>query len=122
LSREGTGRALNSILRSIIDGPIDADKLDYLRRDSLHSGVFFANSIDLERFFESLRCCVLTADIDASLQPGVGVSEKGVAPGATGSKARRFSCGRARTRAGKNTARTYGRFAGKPEGLFSNGL
>ena len=30
---------LHSILRSILSGPIDIDKLDYLERDSVHAGV-----------------------------------------------------------------------------------
>lgn len=80
LSRNGTRRALDCILRSIVDGPIDADKLDYLRRDSFHSGVFFADGIDLERFFESLRVCVGTTEREVSSSPAVGVSEKGIAP------------------------------------------
>jgi HD superfamily phosphohydrolase len=62
---------------------MDADKLDYLRRDSFHAGVFFSNGIDLERFFESLRACVNT-DVDSSdVMPAIGVSEKGVAPAET---------------------------------------
>jgi HD superfamily phosphohydrolase len=80
LSRKGTSEALNNVLKSIIDGPIDADKLDYLRRDSLHCGVFFSNGIDLERFFESIRVCVSTTGDDKGGSAAIGVSEKGVAP------------------------------------------
>lgn len=92
LCAKGTRAALDSILRSIIDGPLDADKLDYLRRDALHAGVFFSNGIDLERFLESLRVCI-DVDVDHSLEqsqkaevghsnpvlPSIGVSEKGIA-------------------------------------------
>ncbi|HEV2150334.1 MAG TPA: HD domain-containing protein [Longimicrobiaceae bacterium] len=42
------------LLHSIIDGPIDADKLDYLQRDSHHAGVVFGRSIDEDRLFQSL--------------------------------------------------------------------
>jgi HD superfamily phosphohydrolase/serine/threonine protein kinase len=80
LFRTGTQVAMEYILRSIIDGPIDADKLDYLRRDSFHSGVFFSGGIDLERFFESLRVCINTGRNAHALVPSIGVSEKGIAP------------------------------------------
>jgi HD superfamily phosphohydrolase len=80
LSREGTRTSVNAIMRSIIDGPLDADKLDYLRRDALHTGVLFASGIDLERFFESLRVCIHTDEKDAAVKPAIGVSEKGIAP------------------------------------------
>jgi HD superfamily phosphohydrolase len=81
LDRPGTKYTLNALMKSIVNGPLDADKLDYLRRDSLHAGVMFANGIDLERFFESLRVCVdLTPGGGADpVFPSIGVSEKGVA-------------------------------------------
>lgn len=43
-----------SVLHSIIDGPLDADKLDYLQRDSHHSGVNFGRNIDVHRLYEAL--------------------------------------------------------------------
>lgn len=42
------------VLRSVLDGPIDADKLDYLYRDSIHCGVPYGRFIDRDRFFQSL--------------------------------------------------------------------
>lgn len=42
------------ILHSIIDGPIDCDKLDYLQRDSIHLGVNFGLGIDHERLVRNL--------------------------------------------------------------------
>jgi HD superfamily phosphohydrolase len=42
------------ILHSIIDGPIDCDKLDYLKRDSVHLGVNFGLGIDDERLVRYL--------------------------------------------------------------------
>lgn len=42
------------ILHSIIDGPIDCDKLDYLMRDSIHLGVKFGLGIDWERLLRYL--------------------------------------------------------------------
>ena len=44
----------NGILHQIISGNIDADKLDYLRRDSYHTGVAYGN-FDLERVRHTLR-------------------------------------------------------------------
>lgn len=72
--------AMDGVLHSIIDGPMDADKLDYLRRDSLHAGVFCSSGIDIERFFESLRVCVDTNGATEDPVAAVGVSEKGIAP------------------------------------------
>jgi HD superfamily phosphohydrolase len=42
------------VLRSILDGPVDADKMDYLYRDSIHCGVPYGRFIDRDRFFQSL--------------------------------------------------------------------
>ncbi len=44
----------NDLLHQIISGNIDADKMDYLRRDSYHSGVTYGN-FDLERILFTLR-------------------------------------------------------------------
>jgi HD superfamily phosphohydrolase len=44
----------NRILKSIINGPLDCDKLDYLKRDSTHLGVNFGLSIDHERLLRNL--------------------------------------------------------------------
>ena len=44
----------NGILHQVISGNIDADKLDYLRRDSYHTGVAYGN-FDLERVLYTLR-------------------------------------------------------------------
>ncbi len=44
----------NGVLHQIISGNIDADKMDYLRRDSYHAGVTYGN-FDLERVLYTLR-------------------------------------------------------------------
>ncbi|MDD4255873.1 MAG: hypothetical protein PHP59_10930, partial [Methanofollis sp.] len=44
----------NGILHQIISGNIDANKMDYLRRDSYHAGVTYGN-FDLERVLYTLR-------------------------------------------------------------------
>lgn len=43
-----------TILHSLLSGPIDVDKMDYLARDSLHAGVPYGNHFDQERLVSSL--------------------------------------------------------------------
>ena len=42
------------ILKSMLSGPIDIDKLDYLERDSLHAGVPYGRNFDRNRLVRSL--------------------------------------------------------------------
>jgi HD superfamily phosphohydrolase len=42
------------ILQSLLSGPIDVDKMDYLARDSLHAGVPYGRHFDQERLLGSL--------------------------------------------------------------------
>ena len=42
------------ILHSILSGPIDIDKMDYLMRDSLHAGVPYGRHFDQQRLIGSL--------------------------------------------------------------------
>src|SRR5690606_37908766 len=42
------------LLRSILSGPIDIDKMDYLDRDSLHCGVPYGRNFDRQRLIQSL--------------------------------------------------------------------
>jgi len=42
------------LLRSILSGPIDIDKMDYLDRDSLHAGVPYGRNFDRNRLMQSL--------------------------------------------------------------------
>jgi HD superfamily phosphohydrolase len=42
------------ILTSMLSGPIDIDKLDYLQRDSLHAGVPYGRHFDQQRLIASL--------------------------------------------------------------------
>ncbi|WP_417847470.1 HD domain-containing protein [Thalassoglobus sp.] len=42
------------LLRSILSGPIDVDKMDYLDRDSLHCGVPYGRNFDRQRLIQSL--------------------------------------------------------------------
>lgn len=42
------------LLRSILSGPIDIDKMDYLDRDSQHCGVPYGRNFDKQRLIQSL--------------------------------------------------------------------
>jgi HD superfamily phosphohydrolase len=44
----------SSILHSMLSGPIDVDKMDYLFRDSFHAGVPYGQNFDQERLIGSL--------------------------------------------------------------------
>ena len=57
------------ILQSILSGPIDIDKLDYLERDSLHAGVPYGRNFDRNRLIQSL--CIDTP------RNRLAISEKG---------------------------------------------
>jgi HD superfamily phosphohydrolase len=49
------------LLHSMISGPLDCDKLDYLRRDSTHIGVTFGHAIDQGRLLRNLTIVYGTA-------------------------------------------------------------
>jgi uncharacterized protein len=57
------------ILHSILSGPIDVDKMDYLVRDSLHAGVPYGRNFDQQRLIGSL-CLNEAGD-------GLAISDKG---------------------------------------------
>lgn len=42
------------LVRSMLSGPIDVDKMDYLDRDSLHAGVPYGRNFDRHRLIQSL--------------------------------------------------------------------
>ena len=44
----------HKVLASILSGPIDVDKMDYLVRDSLHAGVPYGRNFDAQRLISSL--------------------------------------------------------------------
>jgi len=57
------------LLQSILSGPIDIDKIDYLYRDSLHAGVPYGSNFDKKRLISNL-CINESGD-------GLAVNEKG---------------------------------------------
>ena len=42
------------LLKSLISGPLDCDKIDYIRRDSTHLGVTFGLALDHERLLRNI--------------------------------------------------------------------
>jgi uncharacterized protein len=48
------GDRTRRVLRSLLSGPIDVDKIDYLMRDSLHAGVPYGRNFDRRRLIGSL--------------------------------------------------------------------
>ncbi len=57
------------IVKSVLSGPIDIDKMDYLVRDSLHAGVPYGRNFDQQRLIGSL-CLNQAGD-------GLAISDKG---------------------------------------------
>lgn len=68
LRRKATDRPIDGIAQDIVDGPIDADKLDYLRRDSAGCGVAYGNGIDALRFLQALSVNARTENRSCRLQ------------------------------------------------------
>lgn len=62
-------------IKEILNGAIDCDKVDYLRRDGLASGVPYAASVDLPRFLSSLTC-----EPHENGEMTLEITPKGVAP------------------------------------------
>jgi len=60
---------VDRLLASILSGPIDIDKMDYLFRDSLHAGVPYGRQLDQDRLIGSL-CLNASGD-------GLAITEKG---------------------------------------------
>lgn len=57
------------VLKSLLSGPIDIDKMDYLVRDSLHAGVPYGRNFDQQRLIGSL-CLNEAGD-------GLAITDKG---------------------------------------------
>lgn len=66
---------LHRLLHTIIDGPIDADKADYLIRDSRKLGLPYGDGIDMERL---VNCLTITFNKrNSGVYISVGVHENG---------------------------------------------
>jgi HD superfamily phosphohydrolase len=68
----------DKLLRSIISGPIDADKLDYLFRDARYTDVPYPNGIDVDRLFRCLTTVVMPIIPGGTTNvPMIGIHAKG---------------------------------------------
>ena len=66
--------AVSRILASLLSGPIDIDKMDYLARDSLHAGVPYGRNFDQGRLVGSL-CLNEAGDALAITEKGKTAAE-----------------------------------------------
>ena len=70
---------VDGLAKDMINGPIDADKLDYLVRDSLACGVHYGLGIDRARFLRSLTVHVKPASAGQSSRLALAYRAKGAA-------------------------------------------
>src|SRR5690606_37838751 len=62
------------IVASMLSGPVDVDKIDYLARDSLHAGVPYGRNFDQSRLMASL-CVGASGDSIAITDKGKTAAE-----------------------------------------------
>lgn len=77
---------LDQILHTIVSGPIDADKLDYLRRDSARTGTNYGDGIDLARLSTTATVILRARSSDDGNNRtvgAIGTMEKGVSAAET---------------------------------------
>ncbi|MFC1763627.1 protein kinase [Planctomycetota bacterium] len=59
------------ILRSIVNGPVDVDKICYLRTDSRYTGASYGGAVDVDSILASLTCTI-------DPKPSIAIIEKGI--------------------------------------------
>lgn len=67
------------VLRQVLSGPIDMDKLDYLPRDARACNVPYGG-VDTARLIDALRLAEIPLPGMATLETRVVISEKGISP------------------------------------------
>jgi serine/threonine protein kinase len=73
--RKMAGELKDRILHSLIDGPLDADKIDYVMRDSIRLGLNYGKVIDLDRLLRTLT--IVFREDDNQTYAVLGIHEKG---------------------------------------------
>lgn len=70
------------LLHSLVNGPLDADKSDYLTRDAHHCGVEYANGVDRMRLDQTLTAIEIEGGVGGASgrRSMLGVSQKGILP------------------------------------------
>lgn len=76
------------MLSALIDGPIDADKADYITRDSIQCRIPYGRQLDFERLFRVLTTIRIRDGYQVKHKVTIGVYEKGRASAASFSLAR----------------------------------
>jgi len=74
-----TEKPLDTLLHQIVDGPIDADKLDYLVRDSVNCRVQYGHGIDVTRFLRSLTSICIEIKVTRKAKLELAIKAKGKA-------------------------------------------
>lgn len=69
--------AFDGVLHDILNGQLDADKLDYLVRDTVETRVKYGHGIDSRRFLRSLTTCAVQQGQNALLK--LAIKRKGAA-------------------------------------------
>jgi HD superfamily phosphohydrolase len=72
------GSLKDRILHTLINGPVDADKIDYLMRDSVRLGLNYGKGTDLERLLRTLT--IVFREQDGQTYAALGIHEKGKVP------------------------------------------
>lgn len=72
-----TAHPKSKLLRSIISGPIDADKLDYLFRDARYLNLPYPFGTDVERLYRCLTTVVIEKVEGVKNVPAIGIYSKG---------------------------------------------
>jgi HD superfamily phosphohydrolase len=66
------------VLAAIIDGPVDADKADYIIRDSSRCELPYGSQIDLERLLRVLTVAIIPDEASPVRRVTLGVYDKGL--------------------------------------------
>ena len=78
IDRGGDSVLKNEILLSVLDSPIDADKIDYIIRDSENLRLPFGRGVDYEKLLQALTTVVIPDARDPLKYHGeIGIQERG---------------------------------------------
>lgn len=85
LDKENPPLSIQEMLaKSIIDGPVDADKIDYLLRDSENLRLQYGRGVDVEKLLQSMTVVVTiekpTPDDPPQVRARIGITDKGRIP------------------------------------------
>jgi serine/threonine protein kinase len=66
------------VLAALVDGPVDADKADYIIRDSARCELPYGNQLDMERLLRVLTVAIIPGETKAARRVTLGVYDKGL--------------------------------------------